>query len=286
MKINISESHITAVPEDQDSFSLLGYRIMKKMDIPNVMPCRRILFNKEERLLFEVPSEKESLRTAMENDPGRTVLMVLDSLADILRETEQNEFLKREYISFSMDTIYTVPSRGKAMFLYCPIQAPEQSSPGQRLYILLEELLGDLPNYEEDRIRFLLSRISAWPETDMEEVFRFIREKFGHKVRSAKNLEFRYSGMLGSFAFYVKKPEFVIGKNPQCDGVLNVSSAISRRHCRLFRQGTQYYLTDLGSKNHTYINDRMLVGQEAVPVHDGDRVRLADVEFTIREELE
>lgn len=103
--------------------------------------------------------------------------------------------------------------------------------------------------------------------------------------RNSKILEFHYSGILGSFVFYVKKTEFVIGKNPQCDGVINVSSAISRRHCKLFRQGEEYYITDLGSKNHTYLNDRMLVGQEAVPVHDGDRVRLADVEFTVREEV-
>ncbi|SKC01127.1 FHA domain protein [Lachnospiraceae bacterium] len=286
MKINVFESHITAVPEEQDSFSLLGYRIMKKMDIPNVMPCRRILFNEEERLLFEVPAEKESLRSAMDADPGRTVLLVLDSLADILKQTEQNEFLKREYIDFSMDTIYIVPSRGKAMFLYCPIVSSDRASFGQRLYTLLEELLGDLPNYEEERVRFLLSRISAWPETDMEEVFRFIREKFGHGVTHIKGLEFRYSGMLGSFSFYVRKPEFIIGKNQLCDGVLTVSSAISRRHCRVFQQGTQYYLTDLGSRNHTYLNDRMLIGQEAVPVREGDRVRIADVEFTVREEME
>ncbi len=286
MKVSVSESHITAVPEEQDSFSLLGYRIMKKVDILNVMPCRRILFNEEERLLFEIPAEKVSVRSAMETDPGRTVLMVLDSLADILKQTEQNEFLKREYIDFSMDTIFIVPSRGKAVFLYCPIQVQERASFGQRLYTLLEEILGDLPNYEEERIRFLLSRISAWPDTDMEEVFRFIREKFGHGMFTVKGLEFRYSGMLGSFSFYVRKPEFIIGKNQQCDGVLTVSSAISRRHCRIFRQGTQYYLTDLGSKNHTYLNDRMLSGQEAVPVREGDRVRIADVEFTIREEME
>jgi FHA domain-containing protein len=52
----------------------------------------------------------------------------------------------------------------------------------------------------------------------------------------------------------------------------------SSRHAKLVRQGGIVVLEDLGSTNGTYLNEELLSGPQ--PLHQGDRVRIGDSEFT------
>jgi hypothetical protein len=52
----------------------------------------------------------------------------------------------------------------------------------------------------------------------------------------------------------------------------------SSRHAKLTRQGGIVVLEDLGSTNGTYLNEELLSGPQ--PLHQGDRVRIGDSEFT------
>ena len=52
----------------------------------------------------------------------------------------------------------------------------------------------------------------------------------------------------------------------------------SSRHARITRQGRTLVIEDLGSTNGTYLNEEPLDGPQ--PLHDGDRVRIGDSEFT------
>jgi hypothetical protein len=52
----------------------------------------------------------------------------------------------------------------------------------------------------------------------------------------------------------------------------------SSRHARISREGRVLVLEDLGSTNGTYLNDHPLDGPQ--PLHDGDRIRIGDSEFS------
>jgi len=52
----------------------------------------------------------------------------------------------------------------------------------------------------------------------------------------------------------------------------------SSRHAEITRQGRTLVIEDLGSTNGTYLNDGPLTGPQ--PLHDGDRIRIGDCEFT------
>ena len=52
----------------------------------------------------------------------------------------------------------------------------------------------------------------------------------------------------------------------------------SSHHARLVPQGDLLVLEDLGSTNGTYLNGEPLAGPQ--PLHDGDRIRIGDSEFT------
>ena len=52
----------------------------------------------------------------------------------------------------------------------------------------------------------------------------------------------------------------------------------STRHATITRQGRTLVLEDLGSTNGTYLNGEPVSGPQ--PLHDGDRIRIGDSEFT------
>jgi FHA domain len=52
----------------------------------------------------------------------------------------------------------------------------------------------------------------------------------------------------------------------------------STRHARISRERHVVMIEDLGSTNGTYLNEEPLTGPQ--PLHDGDRIRIGDSEFS------
>jgi len=68
-----------------------------------------------------------------------------------------------------------------------------------------------------------------------------------------------HSGPMAGKAFPLEKSEVIIGRDLTCDVVIN-DPEVSRRHARLFLQGANYVLEDLGSTNGTFVNGQRLIG--------------------------
>ena len=78
----------------------------------------------------------------------------------------------------------------------------------------------------------------------------------------------------------IDKPIFVLGKEEQVvDCVISNNGAISRRHLDLTTQNHHYFITDLNSTNHTYVNGSKIPENIQIEVFDGDILKLADEEF-------
>lgn len=78
----------------------------------------------------------------------------------------------------------------------------------------------------------------------------------------------------------VNKLVFRIGKDRGCADYYVENSVVSRNHIDIIIRGNQYYVKDLNSKNHTYINNRMIPVNEEIEINDGDLIRLGNEEFT------
>jgi hypothetical protein len=72
--------------------------------------------------------------------------------------------------------------------------------------------------------------------------------------------------------FFVDQPEFIIGRDEECDLIIP-DRQVSRRHARVILQGDQYLLEDLGSKNGTFVNGRE-IGKPHI-LEDGDEIQIA-----------
>jgi hypothetical protein len=58
---------------------------------------------------------------------------------------------------------------------------------------------------------------------------------------------------------------------------------ISHRHAQITDKDGTYYVEDLGSANHTYVNDKRLSPGQSEPLRDGDRLRLGKIELLFHE---
>lgn len=71
---------------------------------------------------------------------------------------------------------------------------------------------------------------------------------------------------------FLEKPRLVIGRDEQCDLVI-ADRQVSRHHARISLEGDGYTLTDLGSKNGTFLNGQEL--DEPHVLQDGDEIQIA-----------
>jgi predicted component of type VI protein secretion system len=86
------------------------------------------------------------------------------------------------------------------------------------------------------------------------------------------------SGVHEGKAIPITAPQFVIGRDAQCQLRPN-SSAISKRHCAVLVRGDRAFVRDFGSTNGTFVNDALLQGE--VEIHDGDRLKVGPLDFRV-----
>jgi sigma-B regulation protein RsbU (phosphoserine phosphatase) len=79
--------------------------------------------------------------------------------------------------------------------------------------------------------------------------------------------------------YELKGDKAILGRHPDCHVVIEVG-AVSRNHCQILREGGNFYVEDLGSRNGTYLNDEpgKLEGRRQLKA--GDVVRVCEVNFT------
>ena len=83
----------------------------------------------------------------------------------------------------------------------------------------------------------------------------------------------------------LKDEEITIGRLPECAIVLD-PHGVSRRHALIRRQGGDYYITDLKSRNRTKVNERELDPEPySHLLRQGDRINICDVEFIFYQKL-
>lgn len=81
----------------------------------------------------------------------------------------------------------------------------------------------------------------------------------------------------------IKGREFVIGRSEeQADYAVLGNRWISNMHASIISTDNGCYLRDLGSMNHTYLNDNMVFGKKEFKIPDGAIIRLGNERFRFK----
>ena len=115
-------------------------------------------------------------------------------------------------------------------------------------------------------------------------------EEFGETVMLYREPELSFPKLVGKGdeegkEFLLNRDVTVIGKlKGTADVVLSLPS-VSRVHARIRRKEEGYYLSDLNSRNGTYLNGSLLEAGHEVPLKNQDVLRLAEAEYIFEEAL-
>ena len=89
------------------------------------------------------------------------------------------------------------------------------------------------------------------------------------------------NGMHAGRSFELHRQETTLGRTRECDVVL-AAGRVSRRHARILQDPDGYSITDLDSRNGTFVNGERVLGQRRL--RDRDRIQLADFVLSFHSE--
>ena len=81
----------------------------------------------------------------------------------------------------------------------------------------------------------------------------------------------------------IDKPVFRLGKEKSyVDYFVTNNVAVSRSHADIITRKNKYYIVDLNSKNHTFINSQEIPVRSEMELRDGDKIKLGNEEFIFK----
>ena len=83
--------------------------------------------------------------------------------------------------------------------------------------------------------------------------------------------------------FLIGRPDPAAGINPEIDlGPFNSNGTLSRRHARISREGSLYFLREeTGVANGTFVNGERLQAGQKVPIKPGDKLRFGLIDVDV-----
>ena len=66
-----------------------------------------------------------------------------------------------------------------------------------------------------------------------------------------------------------------VGRNPASHIVIS-DERVSWRHAMFKQEDMKWFIRDLGSSNHTFLNDKALEPNQPYPLQPGDQLRIGD----------
>ena len=89
---------------------------------------------------------------------------------------------------------------------------------------------------------------------------------------------FVVAGPLVGANFVLAGDKTTIGRSPDCSIQID-TAGVSRKHCKLEREGDRVFVTDLESANGTIVNGRAMQPLSRTQLQHGDRLAVLDTEF-------
>ena len=316
--VEISTSfHTSYIISKNENFLITEYKVLKTKVSVGLIKCSKLLYNGKIKLVYFTNGLKplNMLWNSMDDD---SCIRVLTNLFGTIIDLRNNGFLNCHNLVISDDRIFVDTNTLSVHLVYLPISNQNWdtasfesdlrarvlkalSTNNKLLTARMNEFSGMLANgilSLEEVYRQLcimckggVSRTTEQPKVQntsngQEHIWTQTEEPAIRGVSNHKPIE---SAQLVSMdvgapvTVQITKSECIIGKNPNAvDVVITFNKMISRVHCKISTQQNVYYLTDLGSANGTFVNQRKLAPNQPTPIKHGDSIRLANSDFKFK----
>ena len=308
------------VIEGAEDFSTTEYKVLQSQNSNVFIRCMKLLLNGRVELYYQTDGYR-SLASLLMSIDGERFMTIMINLFTAIIEVKSNGFLSCQNIDISLDKIYIDTSNYMVRLIYIPTKTRGYESYGifeNELRTGIVRLLGSTPTIASPETAALsmnlidgslnlealvgrckgnvhatagVARRTGMATSQQAIVQQLITPQQVIPQQVVPQQQSGQPSMIVSqgglrlvapkITIEVNKPEFVIGKHSAVDGVISFNNAISRRHCRVLHINGDYFVEDLGSSNGTYLNRLRLETNKPAPLHNGDWLRLADMDFQV-----
>lgn len=300
------KSHVAYLLHDVNAFYPTGFEVLQNMDGGGFLRCVKIQFNAQLQFVYLTGrngSEYKSMQTMLSGLHPDGFLRMVRNLLEVMQHADETGFLGVQNIVLSPERIFVDPATMNVQLIYLPIAAGYVASTEQ--------------DAADELCAMLLRIIYAHPELENAGVRR-LRQALASTMPTLRQL---YSAAFGDVPTPTPTPiptpapqpapapqptgtgamilqavqhtEQVCIALPKSDLLagtrvgageleLHGNPYISGRHCKFSYQNGQYYLTDIGSSNGTYLNGRMLTRDVPQALQDGDTITIASSVFRVK----
>ncbi len=277
--------------KNNNDFSTTEYKMMGNLN--SLLRCRKSSLDGNLQIVFLKNGYSPlSLLKPQINEEKLTV--IIGEICDALIEINSNGFMNCSNVVFSEDMIFVNPLDWTTRLVYIPVTHTgyANSSPILELNTFFLSLTenDDLVSPQlSNAIRFFSG---TSPDATLEDIKHFYKdllqrkkvenEKEEKKPPKSKVLYAKSKDAGIEAAFRIDQPRFVIGrKKSVVDGLMPNNPSLGRAHCEIVKENNQFYVSDLGSVNGTYVNSKRLIPGERAELHDGDVLRLSNSRLLI-----
>lgn len=285
-------SNFSYILNDNSVFLATEYKVLQSQTNSCFVKCMKNMYNGKTQLYY-LTSGFKSLSSVIYNVDSESFLTIVANLFSDIIDVKHNGFLSCQNIVIDFNRIYIDPNTLKVNLVYLPLN---------------KRLFDDSLSFENELRTELVKLISSCTNLASPKTAKLSAdlcngslslEDLSEKIRGGKSLEptmpindeqndddvcmsIIAMNAPTRIEMSITKDEFVIGKKPDlCDGILDFNKMISRVHCRINKNGSQYTITDLQSANGTFVNKVKLQPNQSCAIKNGDIIRLANSDFQV-----
>lgn len=287
-------SNFAYILNDNNIFLSTEYKVLQSQANSCFVKCMKMLYNGKVQLYYLANNFKPFASLLPTLDAESFMVICANLFADII-DVKGNGFLSCQNIDISFERIYVDTVTYKVSLVYLPV--------AQRLF-------DDSSSFENELRTSLIKLIQGISTLSTPKSVQFATnlangtlsiESIYTSIKSGKvpNSSFHNHPVLDTsgnqgqmklvamnaptrIEIVVTKNEFTIGKKAELvDGVVSFNRMISRSHCKVTKNGTQYLITDLQSANGTFVNHVRVQPNQPHPIKSGDIIRLANSDFQV-----
>lgn len=289
--------NIQYVINDDSTFALTDFKVLKGQG-SNLVRCAKVRYNGKIKLIY-FTSEKKSLKNIAQALDTDSFITVIANLISSVNDIKSNGFLELSNLALTFDKIFVDSNTLSVSLIYLPINNSHSDTVQTENELRTEiiKFISSVPAFATEKMNKISSYLSNGT-LSLEQLYGHLCEEVGsyapkkQKVNVVEKktvqfanqptLRFRSVNAPVSVNLQINSDEYVIGKSAdKVDGVISFNKAISRVHCKITYQNGNYYITDLGSANGTFVNSKRIPAQCSEIIKNGDAVRLANSDFLI-----
>ncbi len=284
IKIHSKDNRIIIICQKNIKINTREIEVLKKNSIQElIVPTVSMVGNKI-KLFYDLTGYVPFV-DAIENSVKKKEFVKTVMALPVLLDKLETQYMQKNNLILDMKYVFFNLKTGMMKYIYLPlIHLDKQDETIDFLKILPYYTVfspSEDVDYVAEYIRFFRDNIT-FSMYDFKEMVQKISARGVQsnilKQSNDDTVRKKYGNLLDLTTgekILISKSKYVIGKNEDCDLVIN-SSHVSRQHAYIMYSEGTYYVVDMGSTNKTFIDDVPIVKGIPTELHNGMQVKFAD----------